>query len=329
MRLQLPAFLRWRSRFRLRLAGVMAIGLAAIPSPAADRPGPTPRAAPRMLLLDGARADDAIVAVGERGTILRTGDEAATWQQVSSPTFATLTGVSFPPRAPGQAALRGWAVGHDAVILVTHDAGRTWSLQHQGEARQDSFLDVLALTADSAIAIGAYGLYLSTADGGKTWERRRLGPEDSHFNRLSQGPSGTLYLAGEAGTILRSTDRGATWSPRRTSYQGSFYGIVPLAERTLLAHGLRGRIFRSVDDGATWREVSSPSPALLATGLRTQRGDLVLAGQARTLWVSRDQGGSFTATAEPPTTATAELIPLADGRLLALGEAGATVLPAP
>jgi len=329
MRLQVPALSHRRPWLRLRPTGLLALGLVAAPLFAADQPAAIPIAAPRMLLLDGARVADTLIAVGERGTILRTSDEAATWQRVASPTFATLTGVSFSPRAPAQGTLRGWAVGHDAVILVTHDAGRTWALQHQGEAQQDSFLDVLALTAESAIAVGAYGLYRSTADGGKTWERRRLGPEDSHFNRLTQGPSGTLYLAGEAGTILRSTDQGATWSPRRTSYQGSFYGILPLTERTLVAHGLRGRIFRSEDDGTTWREVASPAPALLATGLRTQRGDVVLAGQGRTLWVSRDQGVTFSPTLRPPGTATAELLALSDGRLLALGEAGATVLPAP
>ncbi len=282
-----------------------------------------------MLLLDGARIGSEIIAVGERGTILRTVDEAGSWQRLPSPTVATLTGISFAHLPSPRPARRGWAVGHDAIILVTEDAGQSWRRQFQGEELQDSFLDVLALDEDSVIAVGAYGLYYFTADGGKSWERRRLGPEDYHLNRLSRGPTGTLYLAGEAGTLLRSSDRGSTWIPLRTPYQGSFYGILPLDRLTLLAHGLRGRIFRSTDDGASWQEIAAPAPVLLAAAVQLRRGDLLLAGQARALLLSRDQGLTFTAVAPALPTALAEMLELANGRLLALGENGATVFAVP
>lgn len=329
MRLQFPALFRSsRPAHRWSLAlTLLFVGIAASAT-GAETPPPAPGQPPRMLLLDGARVGDTIIAVGERGTILRSSDGATSWQRLRSPTAATLTGVSFVTRSTDPAR-RGWAAGHDAVILASDDAGRSWNVQFQGENLQESFLDVLALNEQSAIAVGAYGLYLSTADGGRTWVRRRLGPEDSHFNRITSGPAGTLYLAGEAGTLLRSSDQGSTWIPLRAPYQGSFYGILPLDERTLLAHGLRGRIFRSGDDGATWEEIAAPAPALLATGLLLPNRDLVLAGQARTLLVSRDHGKTVRAAARPLDTAVAELVALPDGRLLALGEAGATVIPPP
>ena len=115
------------------------------------------------------------------------------------------------------------------------------------------------------IAVGAYGLYLSTSDAGKTWRPRKLTDDDYHFNRISRGPTGTLYLAGEHGTLLRSHDAGATWTALRAPYAGSFYGILPLDDRPLLAHGLSGQIFRSSDDGLTWTHIATPRPALLAT----------------------------------------------------------------
>lgn len=276
-------------------------------------------AEPRLLLLDAAIANDAIVAVGERGTILRSTDQAATFTPATSPARATLTGVSFSGNS-------GWAVGHDALILATSDGGKTWKQQYQAENLQDSFLDVLALDARRVIAVGAYGLCVMTADGGASWTPRKPLDDDCHLNRLSRGPTGTLYLAGERGTLLRSTDDGVTWTPIRAPYEGSFYGVLPLAEKTLLAHGLRGHVYRSTDDGATWATIATPSPVLLATAAQLAPGTIALAGHSRTLFVSRDGGKTFEAATTPPSSAIARLIALPDGRLIGLGEAGRTII---
>lgn len=279
---------------------------------------------PRMLLLDGAIAGTDIIAVGERGTIIRSADHAATWESAPTVTGATLTAVAF-----AEDGRRGWAVGHDALILATSDAGRTWHKQWQGENLSDSFLDVLALSSSHVIAVGAYGLFLRSLDGGQTWSRQKILNDDHHLNRITRGPTGTLYLAGEHGTLLRSNDAGATWSEIASPYDGSFYGILPLDKRTLLAHGLRGRLFRSVDDGLTWEPVPTPQPMLLATAVKLKSNFIVVAGQARALLVSRDYAHTVTAWPSPLASAVARLLELPDGSILALGEAGATVLPKP
>jgi hypothetical protein len=279
---------------------------------------------PRVLLLDGSVVGSDIVAVGERGAIFRSSDNGLTWHAAASLATATLTGVAFA--ADGT---RGWAVGHDALILTTTDAGRTWQQQWQGENLADSFLDVLALDAHRALAVGAYGLSVTTSDAGKTWTRRKISDADYHFNRLSRGPTGTLYLAGEHGTLLRSADNGATWQRIPAAYEGSFYGILPLDKRTLIAHGLRGRSFRSIDDGDTWVPLVTPEPVLLAASVQLKSNVFVLAGHARVLLVSRDNGKSLQTWEAPLTTAVAELIAAPDGSIVALGEAGATRLAAP
>jgi photosystem II stability/assembly factor-like uncharacterized protein len=278
------------------------------------------------LLLDGTLVGTDVIAVGERGTILRSPDQGVTWERIPSPTRAALTGISFAPLTDSR---HGWAVGHDAEIIATTDSGRTWARQHQGENLQDSFLDVLALDAQRVIAVGAYGLFVVTADGGRTWERRKIADDDYHFNRLSRGPSGTLYLAGEHGTLLRSEDLGSTWKTIASPYDGSFYGVLVLDHRTLIAHGLRGRVYSSSDDGASWQLVATPTPALLATAIRLKDNTLVFAGQARAMFLSRDAGKTVTDSPAPLATAVAELVELPNGNLLALGEAGATRLPAP
>ena len=331
----------------LALVGLMACG-----SIAAAAAAPAAPVAARRLLLDGVLAGPDVIAVGERGTILRSPDQGTHWERIESPTRATLTGVSFVPVAAPQL---GWAVGHDAVILATADGGRSWTKPYQGENLQDSFLDVLALDAQRVIAVGAYGLAVVSVDGGQTWTQTdltgngtvigavgQLSPtiafaapvqfgaySQPHFHRITRGPTGTLYLAGERGTLLRSENLGESWQPIAAPYEGSFYGVLPLDARTLVAHGLRGHAYVSSDDGASWQAVSAPEPALLATAVRLKGGQLVFSGQARTLWVSRDQGRTMNPLAGALSTGVAELLELPNGNLLALGEAGATILPSP
>ena len=278
---------------------------------------------PNMLLLDGAVVGPEIVAVGERGTILGSSDQGRSWESRASQVQATLTGIAF---APG--GRRGWAVGHDAVILATEDGGRSWRQQWQGENLTDSFLDVIALDERRAIAVGAFGLYVETTDGGATWTPRRLLEDDYHLNRITRGPSGTLYLAGEHGTLLRSRDQGANWDGIHSPYDGSFYGILPLGDELLLAYGLRGRLYVSADDGETWEQVANERRSLMLTALAVGPQRVIAAGQARA-FVALDLAGRNLESAYPTMlTAVAELLLLPDGSLLCLGEGGVTILPA-
>lgn len=287
---------------------------------------PAAEVTPRMLLLDGVLVGPDAIAVGERGALLHSPDQGATWQSVPCPTRAPLTAISF---ATADGASNGWAVGHDAIILASSDSGRTWSRQFQGENREESFLDVLALDARHVIAIGDNSLFLETRDGGAAWTRRKIIRDESHFNRITRGPTGTLYLAGERGTLLRSTDTGDSWTSIRAPYEGSFYGILPLDQHTLLAYGLIGHVFRSTDDGASWQQIATPHPVLLATAVKLKSNQILLAGSAGTLLLSRDDGKSLAPIPATTARAIAELVELPDGRILALGEAGATVLARP
>ena len=62
------------------------------------------------------------------------------------------------------------AVGHDTTILHSTDSGLTWEIQFQDPEREMPLLDVLFINESEGFAIGAYGTYLTTFDGGKNWE---------------------------------------------------------------------------------------------------------------------------------------------------------------
>ena len=269
------------------------------------------------LLLDAALAGDAIVAVGERGIIHRSTDGGRSWVAAAPVVSFTLCAVSFAD------ARNGWAAGHGAVILRTTDGGVSWSQQFAGPDPESPFLDLLALDAGHVIAIGAFGSYFETHDAGATWEQRGVLEEDMHLNRISRSADGTLFLAGEFGALARSTNAGAHWELLSTDDDGSLYGVLPLGDRVLLAYGLRGRVYRSEDNGDSWRSVATPGTGLLLTGIELGSAKtIILAGQARTWWVSRDGGKTFTAPTDH-TPCIAELLLTPTGQLLTFGENGA------
>ncbi len=280
--------------------------------------------AAKSLLLDVARAGSQLVAVGDRGHILLSADEGGTWRQVMAPTRAMLTGVSFGD------ATHGWAVGHDGTILATADGGQTWQLQDSGADLETVYLDTLFHDGSNGFTVGAYGKCLRTADAGKTWTAIKPSEDEVHFNQISSGPDGTLYLTGEGGTLLSSSDQGTTWRKLEVPYEGSLFGLLPLAARTLLVYGLRGHVFVSDDAGVTWALREIPVPVLIMAGVKLKTGPIVLAGLGGNFFISRDGGRTFLAWKPAAFTGgVASLLETADGALLATGEGGVVRLQLP
>ena len=277
----------------------------------------------RLLLTDAARLGSRVVAVGDRGYIVFSDDEGKTWKRARSPAAPLLTAVDFVD------AKSGWAVGHDSVILASSDAGENWVQQFSAPAEQRPLLDLLFLTKDEGFAVGAYGAFYETTDGGKSWNARKIIADDKHLSAIVKTADGKLAIFGEAGTILLSADAGKTWTTVPPPYKGSFFGALVADDGAIVTFGLRGRIFRSNDGGKTWKQVENPSVATLMGGSKLPDGALVIAGGAGTVLVSRDGGQSFQPLATGSTKAYAKALLGGPNALLLLGEAGAREAPLP
>ncbi len=302
---------------------LVAALLLAVALPAAETSEPAPLAA-KSLLLAVTRAGDKLVAVGDRGHVLLSADRGISWTQSLTPTRALLTGVSFP------AAQHGWAVGHDGVILATQDGGLTWTRQDGGKDLETVYLDVHFSDPTHGFAVGAYGKFMTTIDGGKTWNAAKPSDDEVHYNRITAGADGYLYLAGESGLLLVSKDGGKAWTKSEVPYDGSFFGALPLEKGRVVIYGLRGHILRSDDHGTDWAEENSSVQVLIMGGTRLAAGPVVLAGQGGNFFVSRDAGRTF-AHWKPADfgTSVAAVIDAGDGTLLTVGEAGAVRVTLP
>eukprot|EP01133_Synstelium_polycarpum_P000304 gene304-360_t len=249
----------------------------------------SPKAA-KSLMIDVVHAGKRLVAVGDRGHILYSDDQGATWTQAKVPTRQLLTAVFF---ADDQ---HGWAVGHDAQILATTDGGVTWTQQFQDLKREAPLLDVWFKDASNGFAVGAYGALIETTDGGKTWDdvSDRLDNEDQyHLNAIAQVKDAGLFIVGEQGSMFRSHDEGQTWEKLEGPYEGSLFGVIGTAQaQTLLAYGLRGNLFRSTDFGSTWEpvELNATRGALefgLSGATLLDDGSIVVVGNGGTYSIAR------------------------------------------
>ena len=335
-----------------RFAAVCLLGLLAPAGAGAAEAVKAPLAT-ESLLLDGAVAGSRLVVVGERGHVLVSTDDGASWTQSPVPTRAFLTAVHMHDERTG------WAVGHDAVILRTRDGGETWTLVHEAPEEELPLLDVWFRDERTGFAVGAYGYFLATEDGGETWTSRAISEDDFHLNALipvprrrpeSPGPgsqdpeseSGTpeshspgsqppqdqpprlrrLYIAAEAGVAYRSDDGGRTWRELASPYAGSWFGGLALDEDRVLLAGLRGHLFRSEDGGETWTRVATGTQASLTGAIRLPSGSIVITGLDGSVLTSRDGGRSVSARRLPSREGVSAALPLADGGVLLVGEFG-------
>ena len=303
----------------IAIALIIAAGTGALVI-AQDEPAPEPaemaRLAARTLALDAVTVDGTFVAVGERGHILISSDGGQTWQQQDVPTRAALTGVYFHDRN------LGWAVGHDSVILRTTDGGTTWELVNWAPEDEAPFFDVWFSDADNGVAIGAYGSFFETTDGGTTWSSRWISEDDWHLHKIARSENGRLYIAAEAGSVYRSDDNGATWMTLPSPYQGSFFGVLPLAEDSALLFGLRGHLFRSDDAGESWEEIETGTVAMLTDGQVLEDGTVVITGLGGTILTSSDGGRTFTNYQQADRRGISAVADAGGGSLLLVGEFG-------
>ena len=260
----------------------------------------------RLLLLDADTFSQRLVAVGERGTILLSDDDAQHWRRASSPGESLLTALTTRGRV-------AWAVGHDATILKSTDQAATWRRVHYAPEQQRPLLDVLFMDDSHGFAVGAYGAFLETRDGGEHWTSRNIAADDHHLNAIALLANGTLLIAGEAGTLLRSTDAGQTWQTLISPYAGSWFGVLPVSRLPVsqtgaLVFGLRGKIFRSEDAGTSWQAVSSHTEATLMGGRVLNDGTTILAGHDGVMLTSTDQAHTFSLQQQPGNAAFSTVV---------------------
>jgi photosystem II stability/assembly factor-like uncharacterized protein len=298
-----------------------------------------------------------VLAAGQRGHLLRSADGGASWTQARVPLSSDLTAVQLVD------ASVGFAAGHDGAVLRSDDGGRSWTRILDGrdvnrlvleymrarpaagagdrrllaEAERNAALGpdkpILALhfsNRDDGFVVGAYNLILHTRDGGRRWEPwfdRVDNPKLLNLYAIRPA-AGALYIAGEAGLLLRLDEKARRFRALASPYQGSFFGVVA-SGRGVLAYGMRGHAFLSEDEGRSWVEARTGLQASITDGAyRETDGTLVLVDQAGGVVTSRDGGHRFARVPAEPALPLAA-VSVAGQRIVVGGPRGVHTIDFP
>ncbi len=266
------------------------------------------------LMLSVARAGRRLVAVGDRGTILLSDDQGASWKTVPSGTPELLTSILFA--SPNE----GWAVGQDSTILHSVDAGLHWSVQMTAAASDQALFSVADLGANHLVATGAYALVLETTDGAK-WNPVKLPnlDEDYHLNCvMGDGPD--VVVTGEAGhAFVRHEDK---WIPKPVPYDGSQFGCLKRADGAIYSFGLRGSLFVATYAEPAWHRIDTGEQRSIFGGTILSSGFIALVGGNGLMMLLDPQTNQLRHLPAITGATLSGVVETPDGRLVVVGEDG-------
>jgi photosystem II stability/assembly factor-like uncharacterized protein len=258
---------------------------------------------------------------GSGGTVLRTVNRGATWQQVGPPGTETLQFRDIEAFDADNAVILSIGNGSDSRIYWTSDAGQHWTLgfvNPDPNAFYDcmTFFDSRRGLALSDPPDGNKFRIISTSDGGRSWnvvDPAGMPPAlagefafaasgqciTSHGHRAWFGTGGAAQAR-----VFRSDDRGLTWSVSATPIRsGPTAGIFALAFRSeqhglavggdFLAETASPNNFASTSDGgSSWQLVPSAPPEY-RSGATWVNGNTVIAVGPSGSNVSTNAGQSW------------------------------------
>jgi len=144
-----------------------------------------------------------------------------------------------------------WVAGINAVISGSADRGKTWQTTELGADAQITTIQFL--DEKNGIALGEFGLTVTTDDGGATWKKGPKIPGDfcpyaALFAGRHEG-----WVSGLAGQILHTTDGGKTWSKQSNATQATLNRLF-MHDGVPFGVGAGGAIARL--EGDSWRAVA-------------------------------------------------------------------------
>ncbi len=215
-----------------------------------------------FLILDSYIYDDRLWLVGEHGLILNSVD-AVNWNQTQLKNHRLLTSITSNDNGKLLTA------GHDANIFLSEDAGDTWTLVYNNTQIEQAIFDIDFIDNNRLIAIGSYGLYLTSSNSGESWEKttinitnmiaqneNELGFNELHFNSISIN-NNTCAISAEAGVIFISKNQCQDWQVLQSPYTGSFFGAEFIDDTSIIFYGLRGNVYSFDLNTQQWKKIQT------------------------------------------------------------------------
>ncbi|HVD48848.1 MAG TPA: hypothetical protein VNB50_02350 [Gaiellaceae bacterium] len=302
------------------LAGVVGVSLASAGRPGYAWHDTATGSAARLRGLSAVSSTTAW-ASGSLGTVLRTTDRGATWQQVGPPGTANLQFRDIEAFDANHAVILSIGEATDSRIYVTADGGQTWNLTFVNQ-EPTAFYDCMTFFDDRrGLAVsdppdGVHFRLMATDDGGLTWHLTGLQMPAALPGEFAFAASGQCLTSdhgrrawlgtggGAQARVFRSDDRGVSWTVAPTPIRsGPSAGIFALAFHGQ-QHGLAvggdflletaspDNFARTGDGGSSWALLPGAPPEY-RSGATWLNGNTALAVGPSGSDVSQDGGTSW------------------------------------
>ncbi len=244
-----------------------------------------------------------------------------------------------------------FAVGDRGYVVVSEDAGRSWTQQ----VTPTRSLLTAVWFADRQVgwAVGHDAVILRTTDGGDTWCRVHWAPEleqplfDVWFADADNG-----IAIGAYGFFLRTDDGGDSWTQvtfepgdlatedaedeaageggddqewdEDFNLAGDFHlnKIIVAGDRRLFIAAEAGHLYRSRDAGRTWVELPSPYDGSFFSGIYLGGDSVMVFGLRGNVFRTDDAGRNWREIEVPSDRSLFGGGRLNDGSVLLLGSSG-------
>ncbi len=240
-------------------------------------------------------------------TILHTRNGGASWEQLSPPSGTWMQKAFFLDRG------HSWGVGDGKNIVHTTDGWQTSQTQILiGTGTR--LWGVGASDPQHAMAVGEFGILLSTADAGSHWVERQSGAA-GYTNRITVNDPAHAWGANDGGDVVWTATGGSVWRRSRVAGFDQYGRVLDVDfeddNRTGWAVGVSssfggdtGTISKSVDGGRTWQVRYTAPPGSEFRAVATlDASTVVAAGFVYThsgLVVRSEDGGTTWSNVTPP-----------------------------
>ncbi len=185
-----------------------------------------------------------IVSSSNWGEIVHTTDGGNNWTTQTNPSQKPLHDVFFIDKN------NGWAVGLEAAVIRTSNAGNLWTSIDVNASQAYRFTSVYFVDILNGWIAGIYGSILRTTDSGATWEEVESGISES-INDIFFIDKKNGWAVGDQGTILHSTDGGVTWNKQASGAATNFITSVCFIDKQKgWACGEGGTILYTIHGGS-------------------------------------------------------------------------------
>lgn len=183
---------------------------------------------------------------------------------------------------------RGWAAYYNysaPSFALTADGGQSWT-----DVAPPNEVQALFLGADQVlIGYGGGGVIAVSSDGGKTWNQRFSGTQESLTAMVAQDAN-TLWVVGGQGVVRRSDDKGQTWKEVGLGTTAGLRAIAFASSKVGWIVGERGTIYATQDGGKSWWLQASATQRVLSRIAVVDAKTAWILGESRTLLATGSGG---------------------------------------